>query len=169
MRMPSSCLSSTARSRERRDTHRECVHKSPPGNCPGGLLWTHFSCKMLCAPHHTTCRFAGKNGFSARFRPEGAVPPPCVAPFAKVKKLQGLWIQNFKAISINKINTPYTLLVTVGADLPRIPDASPLKARWRGMRDLGGGAGAYRPGGKLSRPAAEAGRGHCQRKKEKTR
>ena len=71
--------------------------------------------------------------------------PPCVVPFAKVKKLQGLWIQNFKVISINKINTPYMLPVSVRAGLPRVPDASPLKARWGGMRDWEEGQGPAAP------------------------
>ena len=41
---------------------------------------------MLRISNHTTCRFRKKRGFSAHFGPNGAVPPPRVSHFSKVKR-----------------------------------------------------------------------------------
>ncbi|MDM8217292.1 hypothetical protein QUW15_14180 [Desulfovibrio piger] len=48
-------------------------------------LLEHFQFEMLRISNHTACRFAEKRGFSAHFGPGGAVPPPRVSPFSKVK------------------------------------------------------------------------------------
>ena len=46
----------------------------------------HFQFEMLRISNHTACRFAEKRGFSAHFGPGGAVPPPRVSPFSKLKR-----------------------------------------------------------------------------------
>ena len=42
---------------------------------------------MLRISPSTACRFAEKPGFSARFGPGGAVPPPRIAPFQRYSDL----------------------------------------------------------------------------------
>ena len=47
----------------------------------------HFQFETLRVSNHTACRFAEKKrGFSAHFGPGGAVPPPRVSPFSKLKR-----------------------------------------------------------------------------------
>ena len=46
----------------------------------------HFQFEMLRISNHTACRCAEKRGFSAHFGPGGAVPPPHVSPFSKLKR-----------------------------------------------------------------------------------
>ena len=45
-----------------------------------------FQFEMLRLANHTVCRFAEKARFSALFRPGGAVPPPRVSSFSKLKR-----------------------------------------------------------------------------------
>ena len=58
----------------------------------------HFQFETLRISNHTACRFAEKTRFfrsllagrrcaaASRFRPGGAVPPPRVSPFSKLKR-----------------------------------------------------------------------------------
>lgn len=49
--------------------------------------WSIFLFATLRVPNHPACRFTEKRGFSAWFRPGGAVTPPRVFPFFKGKTL----------------------------------------------------------------------------------
>ena len=50
------------------------------------VVLEQFQFETLCVSNHTACRFAEKRGFSAHFGPGGAVPPPRVSPFSKLKR-----------------------------------------------------------------------------------
>ena len=50
-----------------------------------GVLLEDFQFEMLCVSNYTACRFAEKRGFSAHSGQGGAVPPPRVSPFSKLK------------------------------------------------------------------------------------
>ena len=51
---------------------------------------------------------------------------------------QGLSTQILQIILIDKINKLNTLSLLLGAGLPRVPDSSPVKARWGRDEGLGG-------------------------------
>ena len=51
----------------------------------------HFQFETLHVSNHTACRLAEKTRFFTYFGPGGAVPPPCVSPFSKLKRSMGSW------------------------------------------------------------------------------
>ena len=54
-------------------------------NLPPWFL-EHFQSEMLRVSNHTACRFAEKSVFPAHIWPGGAVPPPRVSVFSKLKR-----------------------------------------------------------------------------------
>ena len=75
----------------------------------------HFQFEMLRISNHTACRFAEKCVFSAHFGPGGAVPPPRISPFSKVKRSKTLQGQNslsravFLRVNLQKTKHNFTL------------------------------------------------------------
>lgn len=45
-----------------------------------------FQFETLCIPNHTACHFAEKTRFFRLVLPGGAVPPPHIVPFSKIKR-----------------------------------------------------------------------------------
>ena len=72
----------------------------------------HFRFETLCVSNHTACRFAEKAHFSAHFGPGGAVPPPRVSSFLKVKRLKksalgegwGVWGEGNTPCALEQFN-----------------------------------------------------------------
>ena len=104
------------------------------------------------APHPILpCRFAEKACFF-RLIPAGRQAlPPHVLPFSTAKRT-GHINSNFTKTSKTKTKKRYRLRLSLGAGLPRVPDSSPVKARWGRDGGLGGKGNTSSAGGGVPLP-----------------